>query len=338
MKIDKGIFLSICLAAFTSCILICGIVYYFIDHTFLDKLFLYKIGNFPLILIIFVAIIIISIVYSTAVLSTIRHNEKALLKGLTKAENGIYHKETEQPIRSIDNEIELKIQKISKQIEDSRKTVQKLVDEKKLMESQTIEDVVTKERHRLARELHDSVSQQLFAISMMISAINELGETTFKEQLQYIEKMAINAQSEMRALLLHLRPVQLEGKSLKEGVEKLLTELTNRQALQLKWKIDDISLSKGVEDHLFRIIQEALSNTLRHAKAKTFEIRIRKIEDFVLVRMIDDGIGFNVENRKTGSYGLQSISERSSEVGGTAKIVSIPNRGTQIEVKIPVIE
>ncbi|MFB7140838.1 hypothetical protein ACFCYN_14385, partial [Gottfriedia sp. NPDC056225] len=61
MKIDKGIFLSICLAAFTSCILICGIVYYFIDHTFLDKLFLYKIGNFPLILIIFIAIIIISI-------------------------------------------------------------------------------------------------------------------------------------------------------------------------------------------------------------------------------------------------------------------------------------
>ncbi|WP_088040979.1 sensor histidine kinase [Bacillus sp. EAC] len=338
MKIDKGIFLSICLAAFTSSILICSIVYYFIDDTLFDKLLIFKLGNFSLILIIFIAIIIISIVFSTAVLNTIRHNEKALLNGMIKAENGTFHKETNNAIRFIDNDIEHNLIKISKQIEDSRKTVQKLVDEKKLIESQTIEDVVTKERHRLARELHDSVSQQLFAISMMISAINELGDTSFKEQLQYIEKMAVNAQSEMRALLLHLRPVQLEGKSLKEGVEKLLADLTNRQALQLKWKIEDITLSKGVEDHLFRIIQEVLSNTLRHANAKTFEIRIRKIEDFVLVRMIDDGIGFDIEKRKTGSYGIQSISERSSEIGGTAKIVSIPNRGTQIEVKVPVIE
>jgi len=338
MKIDKGIFLSICMASLTSSALICGIVYYFIDQSLFDKLMIYKVGKLSLLLIIFIAILIIAIVYSTAVLSTIRHNEKALLTGMIKAENGTYHKDTNHSIRSIENDIESNLLKISKQIEDSRKTVQKLVDEKKLIESQTIEDVVTKERHRLARELHDSVSQQLFAISMMISAINELGDTTYQEQLRYIEKMAVNAQSEMRALLLHLRPVQLEGKSLKEGVEKLLADLTNRQALQLKWKIDDISLSKGVEDHLFRIIQEALSNTLRHANAKTFEIRIRSIEDFVLVRMIDDGIGFDIEKRKTGSYGIQSISERASEIGGTAKIVSIPNRGTQIEVKVPVIE
>lgn len=338
MKIDKGIFLSVCLAAFTSSVFICGIVYYFIDQSIFDKLLIHKIGNFSLLLIILIAILIISIVYSSSVLSTIRHNEKALIKGIIKAENGTYHKEKNQLIRSIDNDIELNLQKISKHIEDARKTVQKLVDEKKLIESQTMEDVVTKERHRLARELHDSVSQQLFAISMMISAINEMGETSFQEQLQYIEKMAVNAQSEMRALLLHLRPVQLEGKSLKEGVEKLLTDLTNRQSLHLKWKIDDISLSKGVEDHLFRIIQEVLSNTLRHANAKTFEIRIRQIEDFVLVRMIDDGIGFDIEKRKNGSYGIQSISERSSEIGGTAKIVSIPNKGTQIEVKVPLIE
>lgn len=338
MKIDKGIFFTILLSSFTSSAIICGIVYYFYNHDFLAFLLDKKIGKFSLILIILVVILIIAIVFSTSVLSTIRHNEKALIKGLEKAEKGVFHKENSNYIRSIDDKIQESIIKLSKQIEDSRKVVQKLVEEKNLIESQTIEDVVTKERHRLARELHDSVSQQLFAISMMISAINELGETSFKEQLSYIEKMAVNAQSEMRALLLHLRPVQLEGKSLKEGVERLLTDLTNRQALQLKWTIDDISLTKGIEDHLFRIIQEAISNTLRHANAKTFEIRIRKIEDFVLVRMIDDGIGFNIEKRKNGSYGIESIIERASEIGGTAKIISIPNRGTQIEVKVPVIE
>ncbi|MBA5819488.1 sensor histidine kinase, partial [Escherichia coli] len=67
------------------------------------------------------------------------------------------------------------------------------------------------------------------------------------------------SQSEMRALLLHLRPTQLEGKSLKTGIEQLLKELTTKLPIEVEWQIEDISLQKGIEDHLFRIVQELLS-------------------------------------------------------------------------------
>lgn len=99
-----------------------------------------------------------------------------------------------------------------------------------------------------------------------------------EKQIAAVERMASEAQSEMRALLLHLRPTHLEGKKLKEGVEDLLKELTTKHNLAIAWKIEEITgLSKGVEDYLFRIIQEAISNTLRHAKASAIELLLYKI-------------------------------------------------------------
>ncbi|KAE9713574.1 sensor histidine kinase, partial [Escherichia coli] len=116
--------------------------------------------------------------------------------------------------------------------------------------------VVSEERQRLARELHDAVSQQLFAISMMTSAIlegmKEKDEKILK-QMQLVERMAGDAQNEMRALLLHLRPITLEGKDLKKGLIELLNEFQAKQPIDIDWEIeDDVPLSKGVEDHLFR--------------------------------------------------------------------------------------
>ena len=82
-----------------------------------------------------------------------------------------------------------------------------------------------------------------------------------------VEQMIHQSQLEMRALLLHLRPVALKGKNLQEGMKELLVELAQKVPLDIEWKIEDMSLDKGIEDHLFRILQESVSNTLRHAKA-----------------------------------------------------------------------
>ncbi|MFD3446188.1 histidine kinase [Microbacteriaceae bacterium 4G12] len=202
------------------------------------------------------------------------------------------------------------------------------------------QEAISGERQRLARELHDSVSQQLFAMSMMMSAVNEqdnLDSEVVKKQLQLVEQMIVHAQSEMRALLLHLRPVQLEGKKLAEGIEELLQELSRKQQIKIEWLIESIELEKGVEDHLFRIVQEALSNTLRHSKAAHMELRLRKIGQYAILKMLDDGVGFEVHQRKAGSYGLQSMQERVNEIGGTLKIISFPNKGTHLEVKVPII-
>ncbi len=105
-------------------------------------------------------------------------------------------------------------------------------------------------------------------------------------------------------------------------------------------RIEDTDVKRNVaggEDHLFRIVQEALSNTLRHAKAKKTEVRLRKIDQYAILKIIDDGVGFEVGVNKAGSYGLRSMQERVHEIGGTLKVLSFPAKGTQIEVKVPIM-
>ena len=86
------------------------------------------------------------------------------------------------------------------------------------------------------------------------------------------------------------------------------------------------------------MIQELLSNTLRHAKANELEVYLHRIDNNVLLRVIDDGVGFDPQDQKAGSYGLMNIRERVSAVVGTLKIISFKNQGTSIEIKVPLLK
>ncbi|PFG03692.1 sensor histidine kinase [Bacillus sp. es.034] len=236
-----------------------------------------------------------------------------------------------------------KVDALGKHLTDQARYSQKLANEKAEEQEKRIQEIVSQERNRFARELHDSVSQQLFAASMLMSAITETPSphrTSHEEkQLGMVEQMIHQSQLEMRALLLHLRPVALKGKNLQEGMKELLVELAQKVPLDIEWKIEDMSLDKGIEDHLFRILQESVSNTLRHAKATSLDIRLIKRESIIILRVVDDGLGFDVnESKVTSSYGLQNMRERAIEIGGTFKVVSVPNKGTRLEVKVPVVE
>jgi two-component system, NarL family, sensor histidine kinase LiaS len=252
-----------------------------------------------------------------------------------------------------------RVQRVQKQIAEKAKLAQRLANEKAEEQESKIQEMISQERNRLARELHDSVSQQLFAASMMMSAINEtkaamlvqeavpheVADHTVKnnavereaKQLKMVEEMIHQSQLEMRALLLHLRPVALKGKSLQEGIEELLLELQQKVTMDIHWKVETFQVDKGVEDHLFRILQESVSNTLRHSKASKLEVLLIKRDEMVIMRISDDGVGFDVEDSKAGSYGLQNMYERAGEIGGTLKIVSLKNKGTKLEVKIPIL-
>ncbi|MGE8206734.1 sensor histidine kinase [Heyndrickxia sp. NPDC080065] len=234
-----------------------------------------------------------------------------------------------------------RLQRIQNRFDEQVKASQKLANERADWNESMKQEILSQERNRLARELHDSVSQQLFAATMLLSAINQNpnpDKTVTNKQMKLVEEIINESQSEMRALLLHLRPIQLEGKSLKKGAEELLLELTAKLPLKVSWKIDDLKLDKGVEDHLFRIMQESISNTLRHAKATTLEIHLIKREQFVFLKIIDDGVGFEMGQEKAGSYGLQNIRERAAEIGGAIKMISFKGKGTSIEVKIPILK
>ncbi|MCA1056008.1 sensor histidine kinase [Rossellomorea aquimaris] len=236
-----------------------------------------------------------------------------------------------------------KVDSLGKHLAEQARYSQKLANEKAEEQEKRIQEIVSQERNRLARELHDSVSQQLFAASMLMSAITETPSSTRtpqeNKQLQMVEQMIHQSQLEMRALLLHLRPVALKGKNLQEGMKELLVELSQKVPLEIQWKIEDMKLDKGIEDHLFRILQESVSNTLRHSKASSLEVLLIKRESIIILRVVDDGKGFDVnESKATSSYGLQNMRERAIEIGGTCKIISIPNKGTRLEVKVPVVE
>lgn len=233
-----------------------------------------------------------------------------------------------------------RMNKIQKQIIEQTKISQKIANEKAEEQEKRIQEIVSQERNRLARELHDSVSQQLFAASMLMSAITEstsISDERITKQLKTVEQMIQQSQLEMRALLLHLRPVALKGKSLQEGMQELLNELLQKVPLEVRWKVEEFPLDKGVEDHLFRILQESISNTLRHAKATTLEVLLIQRDEFIILRVVDNGMGFNLEESKTGSYGLQNMHERAVEIGGLLKVVSVQNKGTRLEVKVPII-
>lgn len=233
-----------------------------------------------------------------------------------------------------------RVKKIQRQIIEQAKLSQKLANEKAEDQENRIQEIISQERNRLARELHDSVSQQLFAASMLMSAINETKTPTDDretKQLKMVEGMIHQSQLEMRALLLHLRPVALKGKTLQEGIDELLIELSQKVTMEINWKVEDFPLDKGVEDHLFRILQESVSNTLRHAKAKELEVLLIQRDDLVILRVVDDGVGFDPEESKAGSYGMQNMYERAIEIGGTFKIISVKNKGTRLEVKVPIM-
>ncbi|MCG7420701.1 two-component sensor histidine kinase [Macrococcus epidermidis] len=236
-------------------------------------------------------------------------------------------------------EIMKTLEHVSTIIEDVKRQNQLVINDVHTLNEETVKQIVEEERQRLARELHDSVSQQLFAASMMLSALKSANHAEqVSKQLNLLEKMLHESQLEMRALLLHLRPVGLKNKTLEQGLIQLIKELKQKIPLNINADIEEIKLEKGVEDHLFRIAQESISNTLRHAKAEHITIELFKTGNRVILRVTDDGLGFDINQIDDTRYGLHTMKERALEIGGTCHVISAPQSGTRIEVKVPIKE
>lgn len=233
---------------------------------------------------------------------------------------------------------------LGEKLQNQVKSLQRMADERSEYAKSAHRTATVEERQRLARELHDSVSQQLFALTMLAEAAHQVIDRDPKKakaQLEEVAKAGLTAQTEMRALLLHLRPVYLSGDSLQEGIEKLIEELKQHISLEVTLSIEEaLDLSDTIEGHVFRIVQEALSNILRHAEAKHAFIHISNKEDKLFVHIRDDGKGFDEHqlNRRKTSYGLNTMKERAEELGGSFQIKSRKNQGTYLDIRIPVRE
>ncbi|WP_368505505.1 histidine kinase [Alkalihalophilus sp. As8PL] len=259
-----------------------------------------------------------------------------LVHGAARFERGTFsHRLTVEGEDEL-TELAERMNRMAAQIEEQIASLQRLSTERAAMQETVKKAAVTEERQRLARELHDAVSQQLFAISMMTAALR-LSETKQEDQLEMVEKMANTAQAEMRALLLHLRPAHLEGKSLEEGAGQLFLELEEKHQVGVIFSMDiDTELPKGIEDQIYRLIQEAISNILRHSEATEVEFQFKELDQEMNMKILDNGVGFDVEKVTADSYGLQTMKERMNDIGGVLNVLSVPNQGTQLEAKIPI--
>ena len=209
---------------------------------------------------------------------------------------------------------------------------------------QTAEAAAREERNRLARDLHDSIKQQLFSISVSAAAARaraESGAGAEVEALGDIQRSAHEAQVEMRALLQQLRPAPLENVGLVEALRDQCEALGYRTGATVGVEIGELPgdelLPPGAQESIFRIAQEALANVARHARAQVVSLALRRDGMTLLLEIRDDGQGFDPSVARSG-MGLGNLRERARALDGSVEIVSAPGAGTTVRVRVPLVE
>jgi two-component system, NarL family, sensor histidine kinase LiaS len=220
------------------------------------------------------------------------------------------------------------------------------------------------ERNRLARDLHDSVKQQIFAVSMQIGATKVLLKRDVdaaEVRLNDAEKLVHQAQQELTSLIRELRPVALEGKGLAAALRELATEWAQQTNIVANVRVEGAhghpqgahghpqgvplqysrvegsqetvrvqTLPQNVEEALFRVAQEALANVSRHSKATLVQMILTISDEMVTLTIVDNGQGFDMTHKGHLGVGLLSMQERMKALGGDVQVESTPGRGTRI--------
>jgi signal transduction histidine kinase len=195
------------------------------------------------------------------------------------------------------------------------------------------------ERQKLARELHDSVSQALYGMSLgahTARALLERDAQAAAEPLDYVISLADAGLAEMRALIFELRPESLEIEGLVAALTKQADALRARHGLAVEADLaQEPEAGLEVKEALYRIAQEAMHNTVKHARATTIELRLAACDGRLLLDVIDNGRGFDADGSFPGHLGLVSMRERAARAGGTLSISSAPGNGTRVRVEAP---
>jgi signal transduction histidine kinase/streptogramin lyase len=201
-----------------------------------------------------------------------------------------------------------------------------------------LEKAITEERSRLAREMHDSVTQSLYSLTLFSHAARrmaeDIGDDRLGRQIGQIGTTAVKALKEMRLLVYELRPRVLKKEGLIRALRQRLEAVEGRSGVEARLMVDDlVRLPRSVEQELYRIANEALNNTLKHAAATSVVVYLRELDGRIELEVVDDGIGFEPDVMPDhGGMGLESIRERAERLGGKAIIRSAPGEGTSVKV------
>jgi PAS domain S-box-containing protein len=197
------------------------------------------------------------------------------------------------------------------------------------------------ERAHLARELHDSVTQALFSMTLTTRTLELLVDRDIgkaKEQLAILRELQKDALAEMRSLIFELRPGSLEQDGLVHALRTHAAAVEGRVGLPIVLEADDIEarLPIAVEDAFYRIAQEAIHNVVKHAGARQVTISVAVAKGTARLVVADDGHGFDPEKVPPGHLGLAGMRSRAERIGGRLVVKSSAKGGTRVEVSVPV--
>jgi two-component system, NarL family, sensor histidine kinase LiaS len=190
-------------------------------------------------------------------------------------------------------------------------------------------------RNRFARDLHDSVKQQVFATSLQIAAARALIEKdtdSAESHLSQADELVRQAQKELNGLIQEMRPAALEGKGLATALREYAARWSDGAEIPADFRVQgEREVPLEAEQALFRVAQEALANVARHSEARHAEIDLVYTRNAVTLRVADDGRGFDPLRNPGGGFGLQSMRERLVRLGGHINVESAPGKGTRVE-------
>jgi signal transduction histidine kinase len=228
--------------------------------------------------------------------------------------------------------------------EESRRQQAELMATQETLRKSEMEKAVTTERNRLARELHDSVTQSLYSLTLFTEAARHMAEEqNLKDLEQHIKQIGIiglQSLKEMRLLVYELQPPELERDGLVLALRRRLEAVEGRAGVEARVTVEEYdTLPGGIEQELFRIAMEALNNALKHAAATSVVVILRQDSGCLEMEIVDDGVGFEPESaRNSGGMGLLSIQKRVDQLGGRLSIQTAPGKGTSVKVTIDNID
>lgn len=213
--------------------------------------------------------------------------------------------------------------------------------ERVILNEQVKQSAVVAERHRLARELHDAVTQTLFAAATIADAVPVTwGKNSERAQelLKQVTSLNRSALAEMRTLLLELRPDAIVKSDLNTLLSQLLQALKGKKIMETHLSVtgSEVDLPEDIHIALYRIVQESLNNVVKHSQATHIHVMVSYGVECLVIRIEDNGQGFDPAQRRAG-LGLEGMRERAESLGLWLQIKSAPGQGTTIEITWPLI-
>jgi two-component system, chemotaxis family, sensor kinase Cph1 len=195
------------------------------------------------------------------------------------------------------------------------------------------------ERRRIARDLHDSVGQELTALRLLL---HSLPDKHGDENLDRVQRQAARLDSELSMLVWQLRPKVLDKYGLVDALDNFSRAWAANNSLEIRYfaSMPKERLSSDVETNLYRIVQEALNNIQKHARASEVIISLKQHDSQVILTVQDDGVGIReneepIHTTESGGFGLMGMRERAAVIGGEFELDSRPGEGTCVTVRLP---